>query len=261
MASRFSSAKNSIAECDRCGFRYKLTDLKTLVIKTKNVNIKVCPECWEPDQPQLQLGLYPVNDPQAVRDPRPDISYYEVNGSRVIEWGWNPVGGSRNFDSVLTPNSLIATGAVGSVIAGQTIVGSSFDIVAGVGTYYESEDPPVFDTGTGFSVADDFYIGNFGTAIPSSVLGYPVINCYSAARTVVSTVYPSGSLFTLAGFTSDPGQAFFNTLTCNGVTLTSASASYSGPFAWNDGIAVQWGWDATVQFNMVSGQTYTVTLG
>jgi hypothetical protein len=120
MASRFASAKNSIAECDRCGFRFKLTQLKNLVIKTKNVSIKVCSECWEPDQPQLQLGLYPVNDPQAVREPRPDISYYEVGndgatGSRIIQWGWAPVGGARWFDSSLTPNDLVAQGLVGSV--------------------------------------------------------------------------------------------------------------------------------------------------
>ena len=120
MPSRFASAKNAIAECDRCGFRYKLTELKVLVIKTKNVNIKVCQTCWEPDQPQLQLGLYPVNDPQAVRDPRPDVSYYEegnngAGGSRVIEWGWNPVGGSRGNDNGLTPNGLTTACVVSSV--------------------------------------------------------------------------------------------------------------------------------------------------
>lgn len=119
MASRWSSAKNSIAECDRCGFRYKLTELKQLVIKTKNVNIKVCPTCWEPDQPQLQLGLYPVNDPQAVRDPRPDTSYYELGnngagGSRVYQWGWNPVGYNTSFLPE-TPNALIGVGSVGTV--------------------------------------------------------------------------------------------------------------------------------------------------
>ena len=121
MPSRYSSAKNAIAECDRCGFRYKLTALKTLVIKTKNVSIKVCPECWEPDQPQLQLGLYPVNDPQAVRDPRPDTSYYTptgINGgdggSRVTQYGWNPVGLNTSFLPE-TPNNLIAIGAVGTV--------------------------------------------------------------------------------------------------------------------------------------------------
>lgn len=77
MASRFSSGKFAIAECDRCSFRFKLTQLRTLTIKTKRVNIKVCPECWEADHPQLQLGMYPVNDPQAVRDPRPDLSYIQ----------------------------------------------------------------------------------------------------------------------------------------------------------------------------------------
>ena len=124
MPSQFSSGKNSIAECDRCGFRFKLTQLKGLVIKTKNVNIMVCPECWEPDQPQLLLGMYPVNDPQAVRNPRPDVSYvtsgvgddgYPSGGSRIIQWGWNPVGGSKQFDAALTPNNLALTISIGTV--------------------------------------------------------------------------------------------------------------------------------------------------
>ena len=88
------------------------------------VSIKVCPECWDPDQPQLQLGMYPVNDPQAVREPRPDISYYAsgVNvlgypddGSRQFQWGWYPVGGSSSFDRQLTPNALVGVGVVHSV--------------------------------------------------------------------------------------------------------------------------------------------------
>lgn len=124
MPNRFASGKYSIAECDRCGQRYKLKELRKLTIKVKQVNIKVCPECWEPDQPQLSLGLYPVNDPQAVREPRPDISYLvsgigpdgsPEGGSRVFQWGWNPVGGARGFDTALTPNNLIAAGQVGIV--------------------------------------------------------------------------------------------------------------------------------------------------
>jgi len=126
MPSRFASARNAIAECDRCGFRYKLTELKNLVIKTKNVNIKVCPTCWDPDHPQLQLGLYPVNDPQAVREPRKDISYYTANGvngggvnggdggSRIYQWGWNPIGYNTSFLPE-TPNDLIGVGGVGTV--------------------------------------------------------------------------------------------------------------------------------------------------
>jgi hypothetical protein len=123
MGSKFSSGKHSIAECDRCGQRYKLTQLRKLTIKTKQVNILVCPECWEPDQPQLQLGMYPVNDPQAVRNPRPDVSYavsgigpdgLPEGGSRVIQWNWAPVGGAR--DDGLTPNNLVSQGQVGTVI-------------------------------------------------------------------------------------------------------------------------------------------------
>ena len=84
MGNRFASGKHAISECDRCGFRYKLKELKKLTIKTKQVNILVCKTCWEPDQPQLQLGMYPVDDPQAVRDPRPDLSYL-VSGQSGLQ--------------------------------------------------------------------------------------------------------------------------------------------------------------------------------
>ena len=132
MGNRFSSAKNSIAECDRCGFRYKLKELKKLTIKTKQVTIKVCHTCWEEDHPQLQLGMYPVQDPQAVREPRRDNSYLQAGytglqltlntdfgdpsgGSRIIQWGWAPVGGASANDAGLTPNALTSRAAIGSV--------------------------------------------------------------------------------------------------------------------------------------------------
>lgn len=124
MPNRFASGKHAIAQCDRCNFRYKLNELRKLVIKTKNVNILVCRSCWEPDHPQLQLGMYPVDDPQALRNPRPDNSYYQSGlnangnpgeGSRVIQWGWNPVGLSNPLGLPSLPNTLQATGAVGSV--------------------------------------------------------------------------------------------------------------------------------------------------
>ena len=124
MATKYASGKFAIAECDRCGQRYKLSELKKEVIKTKLFQIKVCPTCWDPDQPQLSLGLYPINDPQAVREPRPDVSYvtsgtdvngYLAGGSRDIQWGWAPVGGASYFDIGLTPNYLVGTTSVGTV--------------------------------------------------------------------------------------------------------------------------------------------------
>lgn len=135
MPNKFSSGKYSIAECDICGQRYKLKQLRKLVVKQQIKNIKACPECWNPDQPQLSLGLYPVDDPQAVREPRPDVSYtvsgtsglqindtndttlqgvgYPEGGSRIFQWSWNPVGGARNDG--LTPNNLAPSCLVGSV--------------------------------------------------------------------------------------------------------------------------------------------------
>jgi len=139
MPNKYASGKYAIAECDRCGQRYKLKELKKEVIKTKLFNIKVCPECWDPDHPQLHLGMYPVSDPQAVREPRPDVSYnmsgttglmtnpydpnvnnvddagYPLDGSRQIQWGWQPVGGSSQFDAGLTPNNLVPQVQIGTV--------------------------------------------------------------------------------------------------------------------------------------------------
>jgi len=137
MPNRFASGKYAIAECDRCDGRYMLKELRTQTVKTKPYKIKVCRSCWDPDHPQLQLGMYPVDDPQAVREPRPDVSYqvsgqnglqilttdstsvngfgYPEAGSRIFQWGWNPVGGSRSFDDGLTPNNLVLSIELGTV--------------------------------------------------------------------------------------------------------------------------------------------------
>jgi hypothetical protein len=138
MGNTFASGKFAIAECDRCGQQYKLKNLKTEVIKTKRYELRVCPECWDPDQPQLLLGMYPVEDPQALRNPRKDTTYitagvnglqidpnntfggYPTGGSRDIQWGWYPVGGSSNFDVDLTPNNLVGTTSVGTVTVSVT---------------------------------------------------------------------------------------------------------------------------------------------
>jgi len=137
MPNKFASGKYAIAQCDRCDQRYKLKELRTQTVKTKPFKIKVCKSCWDPDHPQLQLGMYPVNDPQAVREPRPDLSYqvsgtsglqelltdsdseqgigYPEGGSRQIQWGWSPVGGARLDDAGLTPNNLILSVEIGTV--------------------------------------------------------------------------------------------------------------------------------------------------
>jgi hypothetical protein len=129
MGNRFASGKIAIAMCDRCGVRFKLRTLSELVVKTKKINVLVCQACWDPDQPQLQLGMYPVDDPQALRNPRRDTTYVTagVNAagnltgcSRDIQWGWNPVGGASANDAGLTPNYLVAVTSVGTVTIATT---------------------------------------------------------------------------------------------------------------------------------------------
>lgn len=125
MANRFANGAKSFGFCDVCGFRFDLKKLKNLVVKTKQTQIKACNACWVPDQPQLQLGMYEISDPQAIRDPRPDTNTWYASGqtaigstgegSRVIQWGWAPVGGSQSFDDGLTPNWLTSPAEVGTV--------------------------------------------------------------------------------------------------------------------------------------------------
>jgi len=129
MGNRFASGKNAIAQCDRCDQRFKLTLLKREVIKGRNYDLLVCPECWDPDQPQLHLGEFPVDDPQGLRNPRPDRSYVisglladgeSGGGSRIFQWGWYPVGGSSFFDAALTPNNLVLSVQLGTVSVSTT---------------------------------------------------------------------------------------------------------------------------------------------
>ena len=138
MANRFANGAKAFGFCDVCGFRFDLKKLKNLVVKTKQTQIKACPQCWTPDQPQLQLGMYPIADPQAIRDPRPDTNTWYQSGTNglqisatsgtgpfqdgfpgegmtVIQWGWAPIGGPRDFDDSLTPNWLASRGEVGTV--------------------------------------------------------------------------------------------------------------------------------------------------
>jgi len=125
MSNRFASGPRAIAMCDRCGQQFKLKQLRTEIIKQRKYELLVCSECFDPDHPQLMLGTFPVDDPQALRNPRRDTTYFVSGitvdgslggGSRDIFWGWNPVGGASNFDSALTQNPLVGIGEVGSVV-------------------------------------------------------------------------------------------------------------------------------------------------
>ena len=89
----YASAKLAIALCDRCGFQYKLLDLK----KEWN-GFKTCPECFESKHPQLNPHTAP-SDPQALYDPRPNNDKELGEGFVVVVDNnfMNPANVGSNF--------------------------------------------------------------------------------------------------------------------------------------------------------------------
>ena len=60
-----AASPQALGVCDVCGFTCN-QELKNVYKKGRDTNIKACPECWDGDHPQLKLGEFPVNDPQAA---------------------------------------------------------------------------------------------------------------------------------------------------------------------------------------------------
>ena len=77
MSNRFAAGKIALGICDRCGFEYYLKELRKETVKGQVTNLKVCHTCLDPDHPQLHLGEQIIDDPQALRDPRPDTGLDE----------------------------------------------------------------------------------------------------------------------------------------------------------------------------------------
>lgn len=124
MGSPFASGKKAISICDRCGQQFLLKNLQYQVVKQKRTGLLVCKECLDQDHPQLMLGTFPIQDPQALRNPRRDNSYLVSGtlpdgqlgeGSRIIGWNWNPVGGNNTVLNPGTPDALLMQGVIGTV--------------------------------------------------------------------------------------------------------------------------------------------------
>ena len=96
---QLSTCKNAFGVFDICGFRETLRDLNEVVFKRQCKWFLACKSCCDKDHPQNFQGEYPVNDPEALRNPRPDQSLSADSAdtsSRAIDWGWNPVGTGSN---------------------------------------------------------------------------------------------------------------------------------------------------------------------
>ncbi len=84
----YAKAKYAFGFCDKTGFRYPLKDLVPEFNNGVKTGFLVGKDVVDPDQPQNFLGRLKINDPQSLRNPRPDTSLVE---SRAL-YGFNPVG-------------------------------------------------------------------------------------------------------------------------------------------------------------------------
>ena len=111
----FAAGKLALGICDRSGLTYRLKDLVPQIKAGRDTGLKVSRSMLDQDQPQLMLGELPVDDPEALRGPRPDLN---LKVARNIVWNWAPVG-DHNLLAFLygfsTQSSTEATGEVGSV--------------------------------------------------------------------------------------------------------------------------------------------------
>jgi len=111
----YSAGKFAIGLCDRCGFEYKLNELK----KEWN-NLKTCKECFEPKAPQLDPTPV-VSDKQALHNPRPNNDVEAGEGFVVVSDANIFTNTSNNFlsmnSSILGSNYTITkmTASLGSV--------------------------------------------------------------------------------------------------------------------------------------------------
>lgn len=86
--STYAAGRRALGLCDRCGFTYRLHELHTEIYDLRPNGLRVCSSCRDEDNPQLQLGRVRVNDPQSLRDPRPDIN----ETASTSYFGWRPIG-------------------------------------------------------------------------------------------------------------------------------------------------------------------------
>ena len=79
--SRYASGKQSKAICDRCGQKFKYTELKQEYENGRLNGLKVCFSCLDKDHPQLKIGEQAISDAQALKDPRPDVAEVATNNT------------------------------------------------------------------------------------------------------------------------------------------------------------------------------------
>ena len=99
----YAVGKDAFGFCDRCGLRYDLAELKNETVNGTRQSNLVCPECWDEDHPQRFLWILRVDDPNPLRETRPDQAQ---EASRGLS-SWSPVGNQQATSEVFVSMGVI----------------------------------------------------------------------------------------------------------------------------------------------------------
>lgn len=127
-------------------------------------------------------------------------------------------------------------------------------LISGTGTDGSGGNYTGFDLVTGTSPTRPF-----GSVSPNTFVDGKTF--YSASEVAYLIVPSWTDVIRVSGFSSDPGISYCTSFTINGVTNTTASATYVyNPPGYPTGTA-QWVWVSNTGtiWNMTSGNTYTWT--
>lgn len=85
----FATGKYAAAICDRCGLRYRYSELSEQFEHGRRIGLMVCARCNDKENEQDDIGRISFPDPQALRHPRPEPDLRAVRSF----FGWSPVSG------------------------------------------------------------------------------------------------------------------------------------------------------------------------
>ena len=97
----YAKGSKALGICDRCGFTFKLNELKYEVQDSVRNGLRVCHVCFDPDHPQFKVGLLNTADPQALFNPRVDSGEKDS----TTYFGFNPVNST----------GIVMQGSIGNV--------------------------------------------------------------------------------------------------------------------------------------------------
>ena len=188
----YATGKHSLAICDRCGFRYKYTQLRK-----EWTGFFVCSECYEPKEPQLDPVPH-VADPEALRNPRTQVPSSLVAGEGVVRTIDANSMMTTTGDSIGSAFSLdAATGQVGTVTTTQNVpvniaTPDGVSATSGLGSVSVIASPGVVATPTGVA----------GTASLGTVSVTSNVTTYTVTVATGTNSYGTGNKFYIDGSVS-----------------------------------------------------------